>query len=75
MTPDAIAKLSDSELVQVIASAQAEQTARKEKHKQDTIAKIRELAKSIEVGVKIEGTRGRPGKGQSGAAAAKYAKN
>jgi len=73
MTPDAIAKLSDSELVQVIASAQAEQAARKEKHKQDTIAKIRELARSIEVGVKIEGTRGRPQKGQQGAAA-KYAK-
>jgi hypothetical protein len=42
--------------------AMAEQKARAEKHKQETIAKIRELARSIEVGVKIEGTRGRPAK-------------
>ncbi len=65
MTQDAVVKLSDSELVQVVAWAQAEQKARAEKHKQDTIAKIRELARSIEVGVKIEGTRGRPPKGQA----------
>jgi len=62
MTQDAVRALSDSELVNVIAWAQAEQKARAEKHKQDTIAKIRELARSIEVGIRIEGSRGRPAK-------------
>jgi hypothetical protein len=60
--------LADSELVQVIAWAQAEQKARAEKHKQETIARIRELARSIEVGIKIEGTRGRPAKGSADSA-------
>ena len=58
MTQDAVRALSDDELVQVIAWAQAEQKARAERHKQETMAKIRELARSIEVGIKIEGTRG-----------------
>jgi len=66
--------LPDNELAKVIAWAQAEQRARSEKHKQDTIAKIRELARSIEVGVKIEGTRGRPPKGQPSAIATKGAR-
>ena len=64
MTETVVRALSDSELINVIAWAQAEQRARAEKHKQDTIAKIRELARSIEVGVKIEGVRGRPGVGK-----------
>jgi hypothetical protein len=62
MTQDTIRELSDGELVKVMDWAMAEQKARAEKHKQETIAKIRELARSIEVGVKIEGTRGRPAK-------------
>ena len=62
MTQDVVTALSDGELVQVISWAQSEQKSRAEKHKQDTIAKIRELARSIEVGIKIEGTRGRPAK-------------
>ncbi len=62
MNQDAVTKLTDSELVQVIGWAQAEQIARKERRKQETIAKIKDLAKSIEVGVKIEGSRGRPAK-------------
>jgi hypothetical protein len=74
MTQETVTALSDKELVQVIAWAQAEQKTRSDKHKQDTIAKIRELARSIEIGVKIEGTRGRPPKSQSGAIAAKDAK-
>ena len=62
MTLDAIKALSDSELVNVIAWAQGEQKARAEKKKQETIAKIRELASSVGVAVKIDGTRGRPPK-------------
>jgi hypothetical protein len=54
--------LSDSELVDVIAWAQGEQKVRAEKKKQDTIAKIRELAGSVGVAVHIDGTRGRPPK-------------
>jgi hypothetical protein len=44
MTQDTVKALSDSELVLVIDWAQAEQKARAEKRKQETIAKIRELA-------------------------------
>ncbi len=60
MTRETLQALSDSELGLVIDWVQAEQKARAEKHKQQTLAKIRELARSIEVGIKIEGTRGRP---------------
>jgi len=62
MTQEMVKALSDGELVQVIAWAQGEQKTRTERRKQETIAKIKELAKSIEVGVKIEGQRGRPSK-------------
>jgi hypothetical protein len=62
MTQDTVKALSDAELSQVIAWGQREQQTREAKRKQETIAKIRELAKSIEIGVKIEGTRGRPAK-------------
>ena len=62
MTQDGVKALTDSELVQVISWAQAEVKARADQHKQQTIAKIRELARSIEIGVRIEGTRGRPAK-------------
>ena len=60
MTQETIQALSDTELLKVIAWGKHEQEIRAEKRKQETIAKIRELARSIEVGVKIEGTRGRP---------------
>jgi hypothetical protein len=53
---------SDSELTDVIACAQAEQKARAEKHKQETLARIRELAGSVGVTVSINGVRGRPPK-------------
>ena len=62
MTEQSIRALSDSELVDVVAWAQAEQKARAEKKKQETIAKIRELAGSVGVAVHIDGTRGRPPK-------------
>jgi hypothetical protein len=75
MTQDAVTALSDKELVELITWAQAEQKARSDKHKQDTIAKIRELARSIEIGVKIEGTRGRPAKLSSDATPGRAARN
>jgi hypothetical protein len=62
MTEQNIKALSDSELTQVIASAEGELKARAEKRKQETIAKIRELAGSVGVTVRIDGTRGRPPK-------------
>lgn len=62
MTEQSIKALSDSELVEVIAWAQSEQKARAERRRQETIAKIRELAGSVGVAVKIDGTRGRPPK-------------
>ena len=64
MTEQNIKALSDSELTEVIASAQDELKARAEKRKQETIAKIKELARSIEVDVRIAGVRGRPPKGK-----------
>ena len=62
MTEDTVNALSDSELVLVIDWAQAEQKARAEKRKQETIAKIRELAGAVGVTVAISGVRGRPAK-------------
>lgn len=60
MTQDMVKAFSDAELVQVIAWAQGEQKARTERRKQETIAKIRELAESVGVPVSIGATRGRP---------------
>jgi hypothetical protein len=60
MTQDAVKSLSDGELGQVIAWAQGEQKVREQRRKQETIAKIKELARSVDVGIKIAGTRGRP---------------
>lgn len=56
-----IRALKDEELAQVKAWAIDEEKARAEKKKQETIARIRELAGSIDVPVRI-GTRGRPPK-------------
>jgi hypothetical protein len=60
MTQETIKALSDAELTQVLVWGEQEKQERASKRKQETIAKIKELAKSVEVGVKIEGTRGRP---------------
>jgi hypothetical protein len=60
MTQETIRVLSEPELVQVIAWAQQEQLVRASQRKQETIAKIRELARSIQVSIRVEGTRGRP---------------
>jgi hypothetical protein len=60
MTQDVVKALSDGELVQVIAWAQAEQKERAEKRKRETIARIKELAQEVGVSVSINGVRGRP---------------
>ncbi len=67
MTQDTVRALSDSELGEVIAWAQSEQKARAEKRKQETIARIRELAGTVGVSVTINGTRGRPPKAREDA--------
>lgn len=59
MTVEIIRGLTDEELAKWIEVAQAERNARTEKRKQEAISKIKQLARSIDIGVKIEGTRGR----------------
>jgi hypothetical protein len=56
MTQDAVKKLSDSELSQVMTWAQAEIQERAEQRKREAIAKIREIAATVGVAVSI-GTR------------------
>ena len=62
MTIETVRALSDGDLSQVVAWAQAEIKARAEKRKQETIAKIKELAGAVGVSVVIGGARGRPKK-------------
>jgi hypothetical protein len=74
ITQDAIRALSEVQLESVGEWVQEERKARAERHKQETLAKIRELARSIEVGIKIEGVRGRPAKSGSESTASKAAR-
>ncbi len=60
MKQEEVRALADGDLVQVIAWAQAEIKARTEKRKQETIAKIKEMAGAVGVSVVIGGVRGRP---------------
>jgi ferritin-like metal-binding protein YciE len=60
ITLEGIRALSLSQLELVEGLVRDELKARMEKHKQETLAKIRELARSIDVGIKIAGVRGRP---------------
>jgi len=60
MTQEAVKQLTDGELVQVITWAQAEQKERADRRKQETIAKIKQMAQAVGVSVNIEGARGRP---------------
>jgi hypothetical protein len=62
ITLEGIRTLSSSQLELVEGWVRDERKARTERHKQETLAKIRELARSIEVGIKIEGVGGRPAK-------------
>lgn len=60
MTQDAIRALKDDDLAMVAQWAQTEIKARTERRKQETIAKIKELAGAVGVSVAISGVRGRP---------------
>jgi hypothetical protein len=71
ITLEAIRALSSSQLEVVEGWVRDERKARTERHKQETLAKIRELARSIEVGIKIEGVRGRPAKAAASAQTAR----
>ena len=62
MTRDAIKTLSDAELEQAGVWAKEETRERAVKRKQETIAKIRDLAAGAGVHIKISGARGRPAK-------------
>lgn len=59
MSNDNLKTLSDNELAQLAAKAQAEIAARK-RRKDDAIARIKQLAGSVGVSVAIKGARGRP---------------
>ena len=64
MTPDitqeTIRALSAEQFELVKRWVSDDDKARIERHKQKTLAQIRELARSAHIGIKIEGTRGRP---------------
>jgi hypothetical protein len=65
MKAEDIKNFTDTELLQVLSWEEQERKARTEKRKQETLARIRELAQSIGVAVTVGGQRGRPAKGQS----------
>jgi hypothetical protein len=71
ITLEGIRALSPNQLELVEGWVRDERKARAEKHKQETLAKIRELARSIEVGIKIEGVRGRPARAAASAQTAR----
>ncbi len=75
ITQDTIQALSTEQLERVRAWVLDEDKARTERHKQETLAKIRALARSIEVGIKFEGVRGRPAKTSTDAAPGKTARH
>jgi hypothetical protein len=74
MKHEDIRALSDTELAQAIGWGQEEQKAREERRKQETIARIKELAGSVGVSITITGARGRPRKSRSEGKAAKNAR-
>jgi len=59
MKQDMITALSDGELSQVLNWVQAEQKLRTQKHKADTIEKIRELAQAVGISIRLDKKRGR----------------
>jgi hypothetical protein len=59
---EAIKSLPDDELARFVEAGKDEQSARAEHRKQQTIAKIKELAGSVGVRIAIAGARGRPAK-------------
>ena len=64
VTIESVKSLSDDELDRLMKTATEEKEAREERHKQETIARIRELADVIGVTVSIGAARGRPKSGK-----------
>ena len=64
VTIESVKSLSDDELDRLMKAATEEKAAREERHKQETIARIRELAGVIGVSVTIGAARGRPRSGK-----------
>ena len=62
ITQEMIRALSDSQLAMVGETARDEQKIRAERNQQEIIAKIKEMARSIDRKVTIEDTLGRPPK-------------
>ena len=60
ITIEAVRSLSDDELDRFINSGVEEKRLRAERHKQETIARIKELVGTIGVPISIGGARGRP---------------
>ena len=65
MTLETVKALSDADLSQVALWAQSEIKTRAERRKQETIAKIKEMAGAVGVSVAIGGVRGRPARGSA----------
>lgn len=59
IAPDTIKSLSDEELDRFINAGERERAERAERKKQETIARIRELAETVGIQVAIAGARGR----------------
>lgn len=60
MKRDEITALPDAEIEQIMAWGQEEQRLRAERRKSEAIARIKELAATVGIGVAIQGQRGRP---------------
>lgn len=65
ITAEAIKSLSDDELARFVEAGKGEQKTRAERKKQETIARIKELAGTVGVRVAIGGARGRPVKARA----------
>jgi hypothetical protein len=65
ITVETIMSLSDDELNRFVDAGKEEQKARAERRKQETIARIKELAGTVGVRVAIGGARGRPVKAKA----------
>lgn len=64
-TIESVKSLSDDELDRLIDAGTKEKEAREERRKQETIARIKELAGTISVSVTIGSARGRPKGGKA----------
>jgi hypothetical protein len=63
ITVEAIKALPDDDLDRFIATAAEEKKERTEREKQETIARIKQLAGAVGVRIAIGGARGRPANG------------